>query len=97
MRPLYAKFVDGIMRYAPYPLILDGVETWTNDPALYAAEGYLPVVFTDKPMRAGYVYTSQFIEQDGKLVQTWIEHEVPPTDEISDAEAFAIITGEVEV
>ena len=89
----YGKLVDGRVQYMPIPLTVGDVPTWTNDPAIYAAEGYLPVEHHAKPVREGYWYELSWQEQDGVIRQTWVEHEIPPTDEISDREALAIITG----
>lgn len=96
----YGKLVDGALVYANTPITINDIPTWTNDPAIYAAEGYLPVVRSDMPKQDGYWYEMTYVEQDGAIVQTWIEHEIPvpePTDEISDSEALAIITGGVTV
>ncbi len=89
----FGKIESNVFGYAPVPIIVDGIATWTNDPAVYAAEGYLPVEHTSKPQREGYWYELTWVEQDGVIVQTWVEHENPPTDQISDAEALSIITG----
>lgn len=89
----YGKIVDGNLIYAPVPLPVGGVPTWTNNPAIYAGEGYLPVQHSEKPEREGYWYERVWEEQDGVIRETWVEHEIPPTNEISDAEALAIITG----
>lgn len=89
----YGKLVDGRVQYMPIPLPVSGVPTWTNDPAIYAGEGYLPVEHHEKPIREGYWYELTWVEQDGKIVQTWVEHENTTTDEIPDSEALAIITG----
>ena len=89
----YGKLVDGALVYANTPIMVGDTLVWTNDPAIYAAEGYLPVVRTDMPQQDGYWYDLTWVEQDGAIVQTWVEHEIPQTDEISDSEALEIITG----
>lgn len=89
----YGKLTGNHIEYMPIPLTVNGVPTWTNDPAIYAAERYLPVEHNNRPQREGYWYELAWVEQDGVIVQTWVEHENPHTDQISDAEALAIITG----
>lgn len=89
----YGKLIDGGIEYATIPIMVDGVETWTNDPAVYASIGYLPIAYTDKPKTEGYWYEVSYVERNGVIVREWIAHEIPVTDEISDAEALAIITG----
>lgn len=89
----FGKIENGEMVYAPTPLSINGIPTWTNDPAIYAVEGYLPIVHSDMPERDGYWYELTYQVRDGVIVQTWVEHEIPQTDEISDSEALSIITG----
>ena len=92
----YGKLVDGKIQYAPVPLNIDGTETWTNDPTVFALQGYLPVVNTEEPVRDGYFYTFSWVEEDNQIKRVWVEHAVPEPsddDEIPDSEALAIITG----
>lgn len=89
----YGRLEAGKIQYADVPLVIDGVQVWTNDPAVYATAGYLPVMMAEKPQKDGYIYTCEFVELDGAIVQVWTEHEIPQTDEITDSEALAIITG----
>lgn len=73
----YGKLVDGNLVYADSPLIVNGVAVWTNDETLYNEQGYLLVVNTEQPVKEGFCYIGSYVEQDGKLVRVWDEHEVP--------------------
>lgn len=92
----YGKLVDGNLQIAQNPLVVDGQRVWTNDPAVFQAQGYSPITYTDRPEREGYYYTDSYELQNGAIVQVWTEHEIPPiTDdtELSDSEAIAVILG----
>lgn len=89
----FAKVLeDGNLEYAPVPLVVDGVNFWTNITEAYTAAGYYPVETTASPLgNDSYYYTSHYELLDGKAVQVWDEHEIPvvepePVDE-SDPEA----------
>lgn len=76
--PLYASVnEDGTLAYAPVPLVIDGVNVWTNIPEKYTQAGYYPVENTEMPVKDGYCYTSRYELLDGKALQVWDEHEVP--------------------
>lgn len=88
---MYAKLIDGKIRYAPNPIQYNGRDVFTSDPTPY---GYKPVVIPAEPEKEGYIAVFDgWEETDTEIVQKWRLEEV--TD-ISDAEALAIITGEVE-
>ena len=68
---------DGTLSYAPVPLVLDGVNYWTNITDKYAQAGFLPVENTDTPVKDGFYYDSRYEQQGEKIVQVWDEHEIP--------------------
>ena len=74
---IYGKLINGILHYASYPIIIDSIPTWTNDEKVYNEQGYFLIINTDRPIKNEYFYTSTYVEQDGKLVQIWEEHEIP--------------------
>ena len=93
----YAKLMDGQLIYAPRKMQIEiGEEPYIvyNPPAdMLAADGWLPLVFTDMPDDApeGYEYVPDWDEFDGVIERVWDLVEAP--DDISDAEALTIIMG----
>lgn len=81
----FGKLENGTINYSPIPLIVDGNSVWTNDRALYLANGYSEIVRTEQPSREGYYYTSSWEQTDEQTItEVWTEHEVevaPPNDE----------------
>ena len=89
---MYGKLNDGDLKIAPRKLPGDGVVVYNPPEAMYRAQGWKPVEFTDAPEAPeGYTYESGWEEQDESIVQTWTL--VPLPDDIDEAEAFDIIFG----
>ena len=86
---MYGKLVNGELRGAPNPLKTEESYIFTNNAAIYLANGYKPITLTDCP-DDGKSYTSSWTETETEIVQVWTE--LPQTDEISDSEALSIIT-----
>ena len=86
---IYGKLVDGELRGAPNPLKTEDSYIFTNNSAIYLANGYKPIILTDCPSD-GKSYTSSWAETETEIIQVWTE--LPQTDEISDSEALSIIT-----
>lgn len=81
---------NGTLSYAPVPLVLDGVNYWTNITDKYGQAGFYPIENTEMPTRDGFYYTSRYEQREGKIVQVWDEHEIPipePEPEEPDPEA----------
>lgn len=82
INPKYASLnSDGTLAYAPVPLVLDGVNYWTNIPDKYAQAGYFPVENTEMPVKDGFYYTGRYELKDGKAVRVWDEHEITIPEE----------------
>lgn len=76
---------DGTIEYAPTPLTINGVETWTNHRLDYIGEGYCDVVHTEQPSREGYYYTSSWEQTDSfTITEVWTEHNVETSSETSE-------------
>jgi hypothetical protein len=86
---IYGKLIDGELRGAPRPIKTADGDVFTNDPSIYFANGYKPIILTEYPSDGGY-YTESWTETESEITQIWIEQ--PQTDEISDSEALSIIT-----
>lgn len=94
----FGKIENGILKFAPLPLVIDGVNFWTNDSQKYYNAGYFDIVRTKAPEKEGYYYSFYWALEDNKCVMKWEEHEI--TEEISTdsdyAEAAKILLGEAE-
>lgn len=93
----YGQLKDGQLQYAPNKLII-GEEQAFNAPAeTYAAQGWLPVIKTERPAaEEGFYYEPFYAEQDGAIVQQWEKREVPEPevdDAAEKAAAFDILMG----
>lgn len=86
---MYGKLVDGELHGAPRPLKTADGDVFTNDPSIYLANGYKPIIMAEYPSdRKSYI--DSWTETETEITQIWTE--LPQTDEISDSEALSIIT-----
>ena len=86
---MYGKLVNGELRGAPRPIKTADGDVFTNDPSIYLANGYKPIITAEYPSDGKY-YTDSWAETETEITQIWTE--LPQTDEISDSEALSIIT-----
>ena len=86
---MYGKLIDGELRGAPRPIKTAYGDVFTNDPAVYLANGYKPIIMAEYPSD-GKSYIDSWAETETEITQIWTE--LPQTDEISDSEALSIIT-----
>lgn len=93
----YAKLINGIPSYAPNPILIDGFYIGNPPGAVYEAEGYKPVVYSDPPGEApiGYQWVESWSEGDGNIIQGWVQEELPP-EEPSAEELLEILLGGTE-
>jgi hypothetical protein len=90
---MYAKLIDGDLRIAPKMLTINGAHVWNASAEQYAAQGWLPVVFTDvSEPPSGYAYESGWAVVNNEIVQTWTLVELP-AEEMSAEEALEILLG----
>ena len=96
----YAKLDENSnFEFAQLPLVIDGVNVWTNIEAEYNKLGFYEITRTEMPEKEGYYYTDFWELENNKIVQRWQEHENPvpePTEEEQYAEAARILLGEAE-
>ena len=90
---MYAKLTDGNLTIAPKMLTIGDNHVWNAPAEQYAAQGWLPVVYTDAPEQDGYYAESGWAEEDGHIVQEWVLIPIPEDEDIDDAEALQIILG----
>ena len=94
----YAKLIDGRPVFSRLPLVcgepltIDGVEhdvgtkVYTSRADVMALFGFTPTIRTKCPGEAGYVYTEEWSEQNGYVVQSWAAEKLPDTAaELADA------------
>ena len=93
---MYGKLIDGELRGAPRPIKTADGDVFTNNPAVYLANGYKQIMLTDYP-GDGKNYISEWAETETEITQIWTELPQTDNDPISDSEALEIITGGVDI
>lgn len=91
---IYGKLVDGELRGAPRPIKTADGDVFTNDPSIYLANGYKPIILTDCPSD-GKSYVGSWTETESEIKQIWTAAE--PPEDISADEALDIITGGADI
>ena len=73
----YAKLINNFPAYAPNPILVDGSYIGNPPGAVYEAEGYKPVVYSDPPSDPpiGYQWVESWSEGDGNIIQGWVLEE----------------------
>lgn len=92
----FGKLIGNRVKHVVVPIVIDGQQIWTNDPAVFLSQGYYPITYTDKPVLAGYYYTESYEMHGDTIVQVWVEHEFPPiTDdtELSPDQVMEVLLG----
>lgn len=77
---IYGKLVDGELRGAPRPIKTADGDVFTNDPSIYLANGYKPIILTDCPSD-GKSYVSSWTETGSEITQVWTEQAQTENDE----------------
>lgn len=93
---MYGKLVDGELRGAPRPIRTENGDVFTNDPSIYFANGYKPIILTEYPSD-GKSYVDSWTETETEITQIWTELPQTDDDPISDSEALEIITGGADI
>ena len=89
---MFGKLVGGELRGAPRPLKTADGDVFTNDPSIYLANGYKPIITAEYPSD-GKSYIDSWTETETEITQVWTEVQQSDNDPISDSEALEIITG----
>lgn len=83
---MFVKLIDGKIENAPI-LLRDNEKTYSNPlPETLRAFGYKPLVKTEKPVRDGYFYDLEYVDNGDEIVETWIENEIPQPEIIEEPE-----------
>ena len=74
----YAKLDGDKLVCAPNKLIIGSEQVFNASEETYRANGYLPIVNTEQPeCTDSFYYSPVYVEQNGKIVQQWEQHEIP--------------------
>lgn len=82
----YGKLKDNNLVYAPNILFDKDVQIINASAEKYAEHGYLPIERTTHPEAEGYYFTPVYTESNGRIVEGWEQHEIPVTDEATEAD-----------
>ena len=74
---------SGNIEYAPLPLVVDGVNVWTNIAETYLKEGFYPIELTESPVKEGFFFTPYWEIENEKCVQKWAEHAKIEPEEVT--------------
>ena len=91
---MYAKLLpNGSLMTAPNKIRTEDALIYNPPGYLLLERGYKPLQYVDMPTDAteGYHYEAGWSDEDNYILQTW--ELVEDSDEIDDADAFAIIMG----
>ncbi len=69
---IYGKLVGGELRGAPRPIRTENGDVFTNDPAVYLANGYKPIITAEYPSD-GKNYIDSWTETETEITQVWTE------------------------
>lgn len=91
----YAKLIDGELVFAHRKLPVGDAVVYNPTTEMLTEAGYKPVIYTEAPtVEPGYIAVPGWTETDEAITQTWAIE--PEPDEIDEARAYRIITGEEE-
>ena len=93
---MFGKLVDGELRGAPRPIKTEQGDVFTNDPSIYLANGYKPIIMAEYPSDEKS-YVSSWTETETEITQIWTELPQTDDDPISDSEALEIIIGGADI
>ena len=83
----YAKLDGNTLIYAPNILYDGNVQIINASAEKHAENGYLPIERTEQPESVdGFYFMPIYTETDGRIVQEWEQHEIPVTDEATEAD-----------
>jgi len=80
---------------APNPIKVNACLIANPDSEILAAQGYMPVVTSDRPISEKYYYIPIYIVDNGCIVQQWDEIEQQPVETLEDRLSAVEETAEV--
>ena len=76
----YGKTVDGKLVFAGAMIKSIDREYYNPTDETKTALGYKPMVETATPVKEGFYYTPEWVEEKDRFVQMWKEHEILPPE-----------------
>ena len=92
---MYAKIENGQLKHAPQNIILKGMRIVNPSAEQYAKEGWFPLELTVIPSDRNKTATATYLEQDGKIVQSWTLSDTP-APEPTPEERIAVLEEELK-
>lgn len=87
---IYGKLVNGELRGAPRPIKTADGDVFTNDPSIYLANGYKPIILTDYPSD-GKSYVGSWTETGTEITQVWTEQPQTENEEATPEQLEAAL------
>ena len=85
---MFFKLIDDTkIQRAPNPLKINGKDVFTNSESIHNQQGFYELVVTEYPQDDKY-YISKYAMQNNKIIQNWVEVEMP---EENESEAVDIV------
>ena len=87
---MYAKIKNGMLKYAPKTILVDGVQVTNPTHEMLVEVGYLPVKLTDAPATAeGFIAVPSWEQTESEIVRTW--RVIPDTHPLTESEVLALL------
>ena len=87
---MYGKLENGVLKYAPKTILVDGVQVTNPTHEMLVEVGYLPVKLTDAPATAeGFIAVPSWEQTESEIVRTW--RVIPDTHPLTESEVLALL------
>ncbi|MCI6267408.1 MAG: hypothetical protein MR637_02105 [Clostridiales bacterium] len=92
---MYGKLENGVLKYAPKTILVDGVQVTNPTHEMLVEVGYLPVKLTDAPnVSTSFIAAPRWTQTENAIVQEW--EILPDTNPLSaDAVLRVILSAQV--
>lgn len=87
---MYGKLENGVLKYAPKTILVDGVQVTNPTHEMLVEVGYHPVKLTDAPATAeGFIAVPSWEQTESEIVRTW--RVIPDTHPLTESEVLALL------
>ena len=87
---MYGKLENGVLKYAPKTILVDGVQVTNPTHEMLVEVGYLPVKLTDAPATAeGFIAVPSWEQTESEIARTW--RVIPETHPLTESEVLALL------
>ena len=87
---MYGKLENGVLKYAPKTILVDGVQVTNPTHEMLVEVGYLPVKLTDAPATAeGFIAVPSWEQTESEIARTW--RVIPDTHPLTESEVIALL------